>query len=55
MIAIPSITEDPGGRAEIIGFVEEFCTQLPGVHIARHESDGKPSLVASFLTIRVIG
>ncbi len=35
-------------RTAVIDYIEQFCAALPGVHISRHESDGKPSLVAAF-------
>ena len=48
LVAIPSVSDDPTGRADVIDYIERFCAALPGVHISRHESDGKPSLVAAF-------
>jgi len=48
LVAIPSVTENAVGRTAVIDFVEQFCARLPGVHTARYESDGKPSLVAAF-------
>ncbi len=48
LIAIPSVSEDPGGRAAVIDFIERYCRDLPGVVLTRHESRGFPSLVAGF-------
>ena len=47
LIAIPSVSDDPAGRTAVVDYIEDFCSALPGVHVARHESDGKPSLVAA--------
>jgi succinyl-diaminopimelate desuccinylase len=48
LVAIPSVSDDPARRTAVIDFIERFCGELPGVHTARYESDGKPSLVAAF-------
>lgn len=48
LIAIPSVSDDAAGRSAVIDFIEAFCRPLPGVHLARHESHGFPSLVAAF-------
>lgn len=48
LVEIPSVSDDPAGRAVVIDYIERFCAGLPGVHLARFESDGKPSLVAAF-------
>jgi succinyl-diaminopimelate desuccinylase len=48
LVAIPSVTENAAGRTAVIDYIERFCQELPGVLTARYESDGKPSLVASF-------
>ena len=45
LVAIPSVSDDPAERSAVIDFIERFCAELPGVHTARYESDGKPSLV----------
>ncbi len=47
LVAIPSVTEDAGGRAAVIDYIERFCTAIEGVSVARFESHGIPSLVAS--------
>lgn len=48
LIAIPSVSDDAAGRTAVIDRIEQFCRELPGVHVARHESNGFPSLVAAF-------
>lgn len=48
LIAIPSVTDDAAGREAVIAWTERFCARLPGIHVVRYESDGKPSLVVSF-------
>jgi succinyl-diaminopimelate desuccinylase len=48
LVAIPSVSDDPQGREDVIAYIERFCAALPGVRTSRHESDGKPSLVAAF-------
>lgn len=48
LIAIPSVSDDAVGRTAVIDYIEAFCRKLPGVHVARHESNGFPSLVATF-------
>ncbi len=48
LVAIPSVTDDATGRAAVIDYIERFCRDLPDVHVARHESNGFPSLVAAF-------
>lgn len=52
LIAIPSVSDDAAGRTAVIDYIEAFCRDLPGVHIARHESNGFPSLVAAFDDVR---
>jgi len=47
LVAIPSVTEDPGGRTAVIDYIEHFCAAIPGVTATRFESHGIPSLVAS--------
>ncbi len=47
LIAIPSVSEDPAGRTAVIDYIKDYCSALPGVQVARYESDGKPSLVAA--------
>src|SRR5919202_3190118 len=48
LVAIPSISDDAVGRRRVVDYIEAFCSELPGVHVARHESAGVPSLVAAF-------
>lgn len=48
LVAIPSVTDDAAGRTAVIDYIEQFCTKLPGVHVARYEANGFPSLVAAF-------
>ncbi|MDP9310068.1 MAG: M20 family metallopeptidase [Chloroflexota bacterium] len=48
LVAIPSVSEDAAGRTAVIDFIAQFCEQLPGVCVSRHESGGFPSLVAAF-------
>ncbi len=48
LVAIPSVSDDPKGRADVIDYIEQYCAALPGVNVSRYESDGKPSLVAAF-------
>ena len=48
LITIPSISHDRVGVTQVIDYIERFCSQLPGVHTARYDSGGKPSLVAAF-------
>src|SRR3954452_20137460 len=48
LVAISSVSDDQAGREAVIAYIEQFCSRLPGVHTARFESDGKPSLVAAF-------
>ncbi len=48
LVAIPSVSDDVAGRLQVIDFIQDYCSHLPGVHVARHESDGVPSLVAAF-------
>lgn len=48
LIAIPSVSDNAAERRAVIDFIDGFCRSLPGVHVARHESNGFPSLVAAF-------
>jgi succinyl-diaminopimelate desuccinylase len=48
LIAIPSVSDDAAGRAAVIDYIEQYCRELPGVVVERHESNGFPSLVAAF-------
>jgi succinyl-diaminopimelate desuccinylase len=48
LVAIPSVSDDAAQRTAVIDYIEQFCRALPGVHVARHESNSFPSLVAAF-------
>lgn len=48
LVAIPSVSDDPGGCAAVVDYIEDYCARLQSVHVARHESRGRPSLVAAF-------
>ncbi len=52
LVEIPSVSDDVAQRAAVIDYIERYCAALPGVHTARHESRGFPSLVASFDDVR---
>jgi succinyl-diaminopimelate desuccinylase len=48
LVAVPSVSDDAAQRTAVIDRIEQFCRELPGMHVARHESNGFPSLVAAF-------
>lgn len=48
LVAIPSVSDNAAGRTAVIEYIEQYCQQLPGVQVARHESNSFPSLVAMF-------
>jgi succinyl-diaminopimelate desuccinylase len=47
LIAIPSIAERPDQLRAVIAYVERYARAVPGVHIHRADSGGKPSLVVT--------
>ena len=52
LVAIPSVSDVAAQREAVIDFIAVYCARLPGVHIARHESNGFPSLVAAWDEVR---
>lgn len=48
LVAIPSVSDDAAQRSAVIDYIEQFCRALPDVQVARHTSNGFPSLVAMF-------
>ena len=52
LIAIPSIAERPDQLQAVIDYAERYARGIPGVHIHRVESQGKPSLVATLRDTR---
>ena len=47
LIAIPSTDDRPDQLQAVIDYAERYARALPGVHIERAESDGKPSLIVA--------
>src|SRR5919206_717845 len=47
LIAIPSVADRPDQLRAVIDYAERYARALPGVHIHRAESEGKPSLVVT--------
>ena len=48
LVAIPSVSDDAAQRTAVIDYIEQFCRDIPGVQVERHDSNGFPSLVAAF-------
>ncbi|HWQ16056.1 MAG TPA: M20/M25/M40 family metallo-hydrolase [Roseiflexaceae bacterium] len=47
LIAIPSTADRPEALAAAIDYAERYARAVPGLHVRRLESQGKPSLVAT--------
>src|SRR5688572_5145650 len=47
LIAIPSTADQPEQLQAVIDYAERYARKVPGIHIQRHESAGKPSLVVT--------
>jgi succinyl-diaminopimelate desuccinylase len=52
LIAIPSTADRPDQLQAVIDYAERFARAIPGVHLHRAESDGKPSLVVTLRDTR---
>ena len=52
LIAIPSIADRPEQLRAAIDYAERYARALPGVHIHRDESAGKPSLIVTLRDTR---
>ena len=52
LIAIPSTADRPDQLQAVIDYAERYARAVPGVHIHRAESDGKPSLIVTLRDTR---
>lgn len=52
LVAIPSTDDRPDQLRAVIDYAERYAGAIPGVHIHRAESDGKPGLVVTLRDTR---
>jgi succinyl-diaminopimelate desuccinylase len=55
LIAIPSTADRPEALVAAVDYVERYVRAVPGVHVQRVESQGKPSLVVTLRETRAPG
>jgi succinyl-diaminopimelate desuccinylase len=52
LVAIPSTADNPAALAATIDYAERYARAVPGLHVFRVESGGKPSVVATLRNTR---
>src|SRR5689334_5935713 len=52
LIAIPSTADRPDQLQAVIDYAEGYAQAIPGAHLHRAESDGKPSLIVTLRDTR---